>query len=499
MDTPISDKTSEPAIALPSEYQSPVSVGVAPSHISPLDESDKCAGDTSQQLPPTPPTSGSIAFPTPSTSASTSTGLSPRQSTDELSYVPSLESRRTSTSFNRHSSHYGAPPMPPPSGPLPPIPLSPPPPTPPPKDVPVNYGKVPSKSFRQLYSAGQLPPASRGPGMHQPAQGRPLLGRTTSLSDRPLPPIPLQNVPRRSSSAFASGSSGELQLLFMSLWATIDQMADRMRTTSMHVPSLQTVPASPHYLPPENPPSGKEKAYPTLVPYHPRLRTLSSPLAPRVSPSNPSSMEVKPCAREDTDHSRGFSSSSSQSGRTARYQPLMTNPIPSSYRSPSPTPSNFSDSQAGTVCSILSPDFDRRIFDAFPDVPRQLPDPTVLTRQGNLEASGSEPRPKTPVIAVTIAPPDDQEEERPMRSSESGAENSPGYSNASARAKSRPVSMPYGENASEMGQWAKQASPVRERKKSTSRPLIPTWYGDEDYDENEAGWASVSVVRRRIA
>jgi hypothetical protein len=407
-----------------------------------------------------------------------------------------------STTFNRHSSHYGAPPMPPPSGPLPPIPLSPPPPTPPPKDVPVSSGKMPLlKSFRQLYSAGQLPPASRGPGMHQSAQGRPLLGRTTSLSDRPLPPIPIHNVPRRSSSAFHSGSSGVFLLLFISLWTTVDQMADRMRTISMHVPSLQTVPASPHYPLPGNPPSGKEKAYPTLVPYHPRLRTVSSPLAPRVSPFNPSSsMDVKPRAQEDTDHSRGVSSSSSQSGRTARYQPHLANPIPSSYRSLSPTPSNFSDSQAGTVCSILSPDFDRRIFDAFPDVPRQLPDPTVLTRQGSLEASGSEPRPKTPVIAVTIAPPVGQEEaERLMRSSEPGAGNGLGYSNATTKAKLRPLSMPYGENASEMGQWAKQASPVRERKKSTSRPLIPTWYGDEDYDENEAGWASVSVVRRRIA
>lgn len=270
-------------------------------------------------------------------------------------------------------------------------------------------------------------------------------------------------------------------------------MADRMRTASMHVPSLQTVPASLHYLSPEKPPSGKEKAYPSLVPYHPRLRTVSSPLAPHVSPFNPSPMEVKPRA-QDTDHSRGFSSSSSQSGRTARYQPIMANPIPSSYRSPSPTPSGFSDSQAGTVCSILSPDFDRRIFDAFPDVPRQLPDPTVLTRQASLEASGSEP---TPVIAITIAPLDGQEEaERPMQSSGQGPGNG---RNASTRAKPRPVSMLHGENASEMGQWAKQASPLRERKKSTSRPLIPTWYGDEDYDEKEAGWASVSVVRRRIA
>ena len=500
MDTPTSDKTSKPAIALPSEYQSPVSVGVTSSHTSPTNESDKCADDLSQHLPLTPPASGSIAFPTPSTSASTSMDFSPRRSSDELPHVPSLEPPRIGSSSNRRPSLYGAPPLPPPSGPLPPIPLSPPPPTPPPKDVPVSFGKVPPpKSFRQLYSAGQLPPASRGPGMHQSARGRPLLGRTTSLCDRPLPPIPIPNVPRRSSSAVLSGSSGEFQLLFIFLRAAIDQMADRMRTTSMHVPSLQTVPASPHYLPPENPPSGKEKAYPTLVPYHPRLRTVSSPLQPRLSHFNPSSTEVKPRAREDTDHSRGFSSSSSQSGRTARYQPPMANPIPSSYRSPSPTPSNFSSSQAGTVCSILGPDFDRRIFDAFPDVPRQLPDPKALTRQRSLEASGSEPRPRTPVIAVTIAPPDGQETERFIKSSEQGAGNALGCSNESTRAKTRPVSMPYGENASEMGQWAKQASPVRERKKSTSRPLIPTWYGDDDYDENEAGWASISVVRRRIA
>lgn len=401
---------------------------------------------------------------------------------------------------SKHSSLYGAPPMPPPSGPLPPIPLSPPPPTPPPKDVPTSFGKMPPpKSFRQLYTAGQLPPSSRGPGMHQSAQGRPLLGRAASLCDRPLPAIPNSNFPRRSSSAFHNGSSGEFQLLFIYLRTTVDHLVDRMRTTSMHIPSLQTVPASPHYLPSENLPSKKEKAYPTLVPYHPRLRTVSSPLAPHVTPFNPSPIEVKPRA-QDTDHSRGFSSSSAQSDRTARYQPLMTNPIPSSYRSPSPTPSNLSDSQAGTVCSILSPTFDRRIFDAFPDVPRQLPDPTVLMRQGSLEPSGSEPRPRTPVIAVTIAPLDDQQEaERLMQSSEQGAENGLGCPNASTRAKPRPLSMLYGENASEMGQWAKQASPLRERKKSTSRPLIPTWYGDEDYDENEAGWASVSVVRRRIA
>jgi hypothetical protein len=212
-------------------------------------------------------------------------------------------------------------------------------------------------------------------------------------------------------------------------------------------------------------------------------------------------MEAKPHARENTDYSRGFSSSSGQSSRTARYQPPMANPIPSSYRPPSPTPSNFSDSQAGTVCSILSPNFDRRIFDAFPDVPRQLPDPTVLIRQGSLETrtEGSEPRPRKPVIAVTVAPPNGQEVEGLLQSSGQGAGNGLGYPNASTRARPRPVSMPYAENTSEMGQWAKQASPVRERKKSTSRPLIPTWYGDEDYDEHEAGWASVSVVRRRIA
>lgn len=209
---------------------------------------------------------------------------------------------------------------------------------------------------------------------------------------------------------------------------------------------------------------------------------------------------MKPRAREDTDHSRGFGSSSSQSGRTARYQPHLATPIPSSYRSPSPTPSNFSDSQAGTVCSILSPNFDRRIFDAFPEVPRQLPDPTVLTRQGSLEPSGYEPRLRAPVIAVMIAPPDGQEETgKLLQKSGQGAGNGLGCPDASTRAKPRPLSMPYGENASEMGQWAKRASPVRERKKSTSRPLIPTWYGDDDYDENEAGWASVSVVRRRIA
>ena len=179
----------------------------------------------------------------------------------------------------------------------------------------------------------------------------------------------------------------------------------------------------------------------------------------------------------------------------------MVNPIPSSYRPPSPT---YSDSQAGTVCSILSPDFDRRIFDAFPDVPRQLPDPTVLTRQGSagvVEASESEPRPRTPIIAVTIAPPDSPESAKVLQSSRQGAGISLGHPKGSTRAKPRPVSMPYGEDTSEMGQWAKQVSPVRERKKSTTRPLIPTWYDDDDYDydENEAGWASVSVVRRQIA
>lgn len=267
----------------------------------------------------------------------------------------------------------------------------------------------------------------------------------------------------------------------------------------MHVPSLQTVPASPHYLPPENLPPGKEKAYPNLVPYHPRLRTVSSPLAPRVIPSNAALVDVKPHAREDTDHSRGSSLASNQSGRTARYQPLPTNPVPSSYRPPSPTPSNYSESQAGTMCSILSPNFDRRIFDAFPDVPRQLPDPTVLTRQGSLgisEPSGSGPSPRTPVIAVTIAPPDGQTDAVVVQGSGLGAGTT---STRAGITKPRPVSMAYGEGASEMGQWSKQVSPVRERKKSTSRPLIPTWYDDDDYDEKEAGWASVSIVRRRIA
>ena len=214
MDTPTSDKASEPAIALPSEYWLPVSVDVTSSRISSIDEIDKCANDSSQQLPPTPPTSGSITFPTPSTSAGTSTGLSSGRSTDDLPYVPSLEFRKMSTPSNRHSSLHGAPPMPPPSGPLPPIPLSPPPPTPPPKDVPVSFGNMPPpKSFRQLYTAGRLPPSSRGPGMHQSAQGRPLIGRATSLCDRPLPAIPIPNVSRRSSSAVHSGSPGELQLL----------------------------------------------------------------------------------------------------------------------------------------------------------------------------------------------------------------------------------------------------------------------------------------------
>lgn len=384
--------------------------------------------------------------------------------------------------------------MPPPSGPLPPIPLSPPPPTPPPKDVPVSFGNVPPpRSFRELYSAGQLPPASRGPGMHQSAQGRPLLGRAISLSDRPLPALPNSNAPRRSTSAFVGGS-GEFQYFLTTQWATINQMQDRMRTTSMHVPSLQTVPASPHHLPPENLPPGKGKAYPTLVPYHPRLRTVSSPLAPRIYPFNASLPDTKPRAQEDTNHSRG---SSNQSSRTVRYQPLATNPLPSSYRSPSPTPSNYSDSQSGTVCSILSPDFDRRIFDAFPEVPRQLPDPTVLTRQGSLEVSepsGSEPNPRTPVIAVTIVSPDGHEDATVISRLRTVPTNT-----RAAASKARPVSMAYGEDASEMGQWAKQVSPVRERKKSTTRPLIPTWYDDDDYDENEAGWANVSVVRRRIA
>ena len=400
----------------------------------------------------------------------------------------------------RHYTLYGAPTMPPPSGPLPPIPLSPPPPTPPPKDVPGSFGKAPPpKSFRELYSAGRLPPASRGPGMHQSAQGRPLLGRATSLSDRPLPALPNSNYPKRSSSAFVNGSSGEFQFLLASRWATIDPMQDRMRTTSMHVSSLQTVPASPHHLPPENPFAGQEKAHPTLVPYNRRLRTVSSPLSPRAYPFNASLLDMKPRAQENTNHSRGSSLSSNQSSRTSRYQPLPTNPVPSSYRPPSPTPSNYSDSHSGTVCSILSPNFDRRIFDAFPDVPRQLPDPTVLTRQGSLgvsEPSGSEPRPRTPTIAVTIAPPDDQEDAGVMQGRELRTVITSTRAGAS---KPRPVSMAYGEGASEMGQWAKQVSPVRERKKSTTRPLIPTWYDDDDYDENEAGWASVSVVRRQIA
>ena len=387
--------------------------------------------------------------------------------------------------------------MPPPSGPLPPIPLSPPPPTPPPKDVPVSFGKMPPpKSFRELYTAGQLPPASRGPGMHESAQGRPLLGRAISLSDRPLPALPNSNGPRRSTSAFVGSSSGEFQFLLTTQWATIDQIQDRIRTTSMHVPSLRTIPASSHCLPPENPLPRKEKAYPTLVPYNPRLRTVSSPLAPRIYPFNASSLEVKVHAQEGTNQS---SSSSNQSSRTARYQPLATNPVPSSYRSPSPTPSNYSDSQSGTVCSILSPDFDRRIFDAFPDVPRQLPDPSVPTRQGSLgvfEPSGSDPRSRTPVIAVTIASPDGQEDAVVVQGS--GPRTVITSTRASA-SKPRPVSMAYGEGASEMGQWAKQVSPVRERKKSTTRPLIPTWYDDDDYDENEAGWANVSIVRRRIA
>ena len=217
MDSPTSDKTPKLAVASPSEDQSPGSLGVASSRISPINESNWCANDTSKRLPPALPSGGSIAFPTPSTSASTSTGLSSRRSTDDLIYGPSPESWRSSTPSKRHSSLHGAPPMPPPSGPLPPIPLSPPPPTPPPKDVPMSFGKLPPpKSFRQLYSARHLPPSSRGPGMHQSNQGKPLLGRTTSLSDRPLPAIPNPNAPRRSSSAFLSGSSGESQLLFTS-------------------------------------------------------------------------------------------------------------------------------------------------------------------------------------------------------------------------------------------------------------------------------------------
>jgi hypothetical protein len=273
-----------------------------------------------------------------------------------------------------------------------------------------------------------------------------------------------------------------------------------MRTTSMHVTSLQTVPASSHYPPPENIPSGKEKKHPNLVPYNPRLRTVSSPLAPRVSSLNPSMMDGKPRVREDTDHSRG---SSSSSNKTVRGHPLPISPIPSSYRSPSPTPSNYSDSQSGTVCSILSPDFDRRIFDAFPDVPRQLPDPTVPTRQGSLGVSESESMPKTPVIAVTIAPPDTQEDAGVVQIDGPGAGGvGLGYPNTSTKpgaTKPSPLSMAYGDGASGIGQWTKQVSPVRERKKSTTRPLIPTWYDDGDYDEKEAGWASVSVVRRRIA
>ncbi|KAG8839402.1 hypothetical protein FRB91_007017, partial [Serendipita sp. 411] len=218
----------------------------------------------------------------------------------------------------------------------------------------------PPPSFRSLYSSGRLPPSSRGPGPH-PSSKVPLLQRAVSLVSRALPPIPMEDLPRRTSSAFH---------------------VIRSRTSSkakQEKPSADFVRAS------SSSDATIKDASPRNSSTQSRMRTTSSPLLMR-STSNASSGPPPPVpplppvvvvqdSSDSTPIARMFMEQRSQSSRAP----------PTSYRPGSPTASISSAYGSMSSCGpgpvhLFSPSFDQGIFDAFPEVPDHLPSDSVIAR-----------------------------------------------------------------------------------------------------------------------
>jgi hypothetical protein len=329
----------------------------------------------------------------------------------------------------------------------------------------------PPPSFRSLYASGRLPPSSRGPGPHMPTGKIPLIKRAVTLMSRALPPIPREELPKRSTSAFHAIRSRTSSRASKHRDASIDGV-DRASTSS------DATITDNHSQRQGSTSSGSSQS-----------KTTGSFLA-RDPYENIPPIVVMDSDPSITPIARRFmkNGSSKEVDQTAR--------PPSSYRSGSPTPSSSSAqasiSSCGPPVHLFSPSFDQGIFDAFPDVPRHFPSQTVVARHLKARESVDSGR-----VSLGMNPNYSFSELETMRAEDTRPPPPSPCKSEDGRASTRKLRAPEDVNEFGLSDVRDGQSPMRRR--TNSRKLIPGWLDDDEEGEAETGWASVSIVRRRIA
>ncbi|KAG8833712.1 hypothetical protein FRC17_010175 [Serendipita sp. 399] len=321
----------------------------------------------------------------------------------------------------------------------------------------------PPASFRSLYSSGRLPPSSRGPGPHPQSNKVPLLQRAVSLVSRALPPIPVEDLPRRTSSAFhviRSRTSSKVKQ------DTAKRSAEFARASSSSDATVKDV--SPRNS------SNQGRMRTTSTPL--MLNKVSSGDAPAVPPLPP--VVVVQDSSDPTPIARMFMEQRNQSSRAP----------PTSYRPNSPTASISSAFGSMSSCGpgpvhLFSGSFDQGIFDAFPEVPNHIPSESVVARH----SKGARPR----ILSshsysdlgdrtLDVFPPSPSRSEGGTTRIRSLDERSNGTIKKNVE-------------VGDLDEFGNLKPPTRTK---SSRKLIPEWDDDE---AGETGWASVSITRSRIA
>ncbi|CCA74558.1 hypothetical protein PIIN_08510 [Serendipita indica DSM 11827] len=332
----------------------------------------------------------------------------------------------------------------------------------------------PPASFRSLYSAGRLPPSSRGPGPHPPTSKVPLLQRAVTLMSRALPPVPVEELPRRSASAF---------------------QAIRSRTSSKAKKEQAKLALDGG----KRPETIYDDSSPRPSMSGPRMRTTSSPLVlsnaddtPRNSSSVPPVPTIPPVvitteADDSTPIARMFMQKKEQSLRGQNAQGMA----PSAFRSDSPSPSLSSTYGSMSSCGpahLFSPSFDQGIFDAFPEVPDHLPTPSVIIRhtKGTRAQLGLMPNRSASELEGAGR---EVQASSPSKSDDGYAFNRDADASSTGTIKTS-------NKSNDVDEFGNQRPPGR--RKNSSRKVIPGWSDEED-EKVETGWANVSITRARIA
>jgi hypothetical protein len=330
-----------------------------------------------------------------------------------------------------------------------------------------NMTPSPPPSFRSLYASGRLPPSSRGPGPHLPSGKVPLIQRAVTLMSRALPPIPKEELPpRRSSSAF--------HVLRSRTSSKVKKKAAEQATLEERSSVSSDLTATDHGV-------------------KTRLRTKSSPSSSRPSSEVPPPVPQLPpvVILNDDEGSTPIAKMFMEQRQLSQKVNGSQDTPPSAFRSGSPSPSfsstqNSISSYSGPPLHLFTPSFDQGIFDSFPEVPHSLPTDSMVARHTKQANGAGHSR-----LGIMSS------------HSYSDLQGRDSYERDIAYSKSDDghgtVKSPHGtKRVDEFGNpTSEDARHPPARRKPGSRKLIPGWYDEEDQEE-ETGWASVSVVRRRL-